>query len=550
MINHKSLTILIPVLSIAVFSVDANAQHHSNNDVIMKAMADELDRSMKKLKLNDLPRPYFIQFNVEDRETVSMSASYGGLIRSDEQHSRTFDSRVRVGSFELDNTNVGRGFGNAGMMPLDDDYIALRHTIWLIVDLDYKQAIETLTAKAAYLKDKNIENRPDDYSSGKPVIKSEEIVRLEFDHNVWKENLIRLSARFKKYPEIQFSDVSFIGGTANNWIVNSEGTQLRQGDSGFFIDINLEIQAADGMALFDGRSYLAQKIDQLPTMKKMISDIDKMCKKLIAQTKAEKLEHYTGPVLFEPVAAGNVFHSLLASRLGARPIPLGGRSGRSQDMEKKLGLRILPRSFFVYDDPRPEWFQDKVLAGSYDFDDEAVPVQKVTIVEKGVLKNLVASRSPSRKVKQTTGHGRKPGFGDSKATIGCLYIRDEDGVSADELKSELIQAAQDEGYEFALRVESMNDSMGGSLGDPVYAYKVSVKDGSEKPVRGMKFLSVETRSLKRLLAAGDTQKVYNAMSRISTSVIAPAILFEELELTKSREEYDKLPFLPSPLRRP
>ncbi len=548
MFNHKTFSFII-LLSIASFPIHAHAQRPHNNDVIMKAMADELDRSMKKLKLNDLPRPYYIQFNIEDRETVSMRASYGGLLRYDDQHTRTFDGRVRVGSFELDNTNVGRGFGNAGAMPLDDDYLALRHAIWLIVDLDYKQAIETMTAKMAYLKDKNIEDRPDDYSSAEPVTHSEKIAQLEFDRDVWQENLIRLSAHFKKYPEIQYSDVSFIGGTANNWIDNSEGTRLRQGDTGFYINIDLEIQAPDGMTLFDGRSYLAQKIDQLPTMEKMISDIDKMCKKLIAQTKAEKLEQYTGPVLFEPAAAGNVFHSLLASRLGARPIPLGGRSGRNQDMEKKLGLRILPRSFHAYDDPRPEWFQDKILAGAYDYDDEAVLVQKVNLIEKGVLKNLVASRSPSRKVKQTTGHGRKPGFGDSRATVGCLYIQDENGVSADELKSELIQAAQDEGYEFGLRVESMTDSMGGSLGGPIYAYKVSVKDGSEHPVRGLKFLPVETRSLKRLIAAGDTQKVYNAVNRTSTSIIAPAILFEELELTRSREEYDKLPFLPSPLQR-
>lgn len=514
----------------------------------MRAMVDEMQRSMKKLKFEDLPLPYFIYFNTEDRYTVNMSASYGGLLQSNERHTRTFDSRVRVGSYELDNTNVGRFFGNAGALPLDDNYIALRHAIWLIVDLDYKQAVETFTAKKAYLKDKTIENRPHDYSSAVAIKDHEPLARFTIDRVKWEMNLIRLSERFNKYPDIQFSDITFFGGSANNWIVNSEGTRLHQGDTGVMIDIDAEMQAPDGMTLFDGKTYLAQTLDQLPSMEQMILDIDTMCQKLIVQTKAEKLEQYTGPVLFEPVAAGNMFHALLASRLGARPTPLG-RGPNDKSLEKKLGLRILPRSFTIYDDPTPEWFKDKILSGSYTYDDEAILAKNVSIVEKGILKNLVASRSPARKVKQTTGHGRKAGFGDSRATAGCIYIQDENGLTPQALKTELIQAARDEGYEFALRIESISSSSPGALGEPIYAYKVFVEDGHEEPVRGLKILPVETRSLKRLVAAGIEQKVYNAMTRTPTSVISPAIIFEELELTRSREEFDKLPFLPSPLQR-
>lgn len=548
---RKHITILaIFAISLSTYTSKGYAQDHNSmkNDVIMRAMFDELQRSMKKLKLEDLPIPYFIYFNTEDRYTVNMSASYGGLLQSNERHTRTFDSRIRVGSYELDNTNVGRFFGNAGALPLDDDYIALRHAIWLIADVDYKQAVETFTAKKAYLKDKTIEDRPHDYSSAVPVIDHEPLARFSIDRVKWEMNLVRLSERFNKYPQIQFSDVTFFGGSANNWIVNSEGTRLHQGDTGVMIDIDAEIQAPDGMTLFDGKTYLAQTLEQLPSMAQMIFDIDTMCTKLIAQTKADKLEQYTGPVLFEPVAAGNVFHSLLASRLGARPTPLG-RGPDDKSLEKKLGLRILPRSFTIYDDPTPEWFKDKILSGSYTYDDEAVRAKNISIVEKGILKNLVASRSPARKVKQTTGHGRKPGFGDSRATAGCIYIQDENGISPQELRTELIQAARDEGYEFALRIESITDSSFGSLGEPVYAYKVFVDDGHEEPVRGLKILPVETRSLKRLVAAGREQKVYNAMTRTPTSVISPAIIFEELELARSREEFDKLPYLPSPLQR-
>jgi predicted Zn-dependent protease len=260
------------------------------------------------------------------------------------------------------------------------------------------------------------------------------------------------------------------------------------------------------------------------------------------------LEQYTGPVLFEPRASASVFESLLGDRLCARPTPLGGGS-EDNSFEKKIGLRILPRSFQVYDDPGPKAFETTVLAGAYRYDDEAVPVSHVSLVEKGILKTLVAGRAPTKKVKQSTGHARGPGFGDPRATIGCLYISADDGLSAEELKQELIQTARDEGLEFGLRVAAIEDGQSGSLGDPIYAYKVNVADGGEELVRGMQFRPVEPQSMKRILAAGKDRRAYNSVSGISASVIAPAVVFEELELTKPETEFDKLPILQSPATR-
>ena len=95
----------------------------------------------------------------------------------------------------------------------------------------------------------------------------------------------------------------------------------------------------------------------------------------------------------------------------------------------------------------------------------------------------------------------------------------------------------------------MRSGGGGELGNPIYAYKVYVDDGHEELIRGMEFLPVEPRSLKRLLAAGIERKVYNSSAGVSHSVIAPAILFDELELTKIEREFDKLPIMKSPAQR-
>ena len=141
------------------------------------------------------------------------------------------------------------------------------------------------------------------------------------------------------------------------------------------------------------------------------------------------------------------------------------------------------------------------------------------------------------------------GLGDAEARIGCLYISDNDGVTEDELKKELIQAARDEGLEFALRVESLAAGGFGSLGSPIYAYKVYVDDGREELIRGLEFLPVQTRILKRILAAGRERQVYNSMAPVISSIVSPAVLLEELELNKFEEEFDKLPILKQPAQR-
>lgn len=519
---------------------------NQSNDVMMKALVDEMDRSME-LSFEGLPKPYFIQLQAQDRMTWSMSAEYGALTRSTDNRSRIVNVRVRVGSYELDNTNFRRQFGQVGLLPLEDDYDALRWAVWLLIDRDYKQAVENLTHKLAYLKDKQAEDRPPDYSAAPKTVESRPRETLAFDAPTWERNIEKLSDRFHAYPKIQDGAVTLFAGTADDWIVTTEGTRLRTSDAGVQIEAHAQLQAPDGMPLSDSVTFLADTIDQLPPLEKMSAEIDAMCTKLIALSEAPVLDQYSGPVLFEAPAAGRVMETLLGDGICARPQPVGSAED-PRSLEKKLGLRILPRSFQIYDDPKPQTFKEKVVGGSYDFDDEAVGAQRVAIVEKGILKNLLSSRAPTRKVSQTNGHGRSGGMGDARAEVGCLYVSDDNGIPADELKKELIQAAIEEGLPFALRVE-MVDPGEENVGDPVYAYKVHCDDGREEMVRGMQFRPVQTRSLKRLLAAGNEPKLYNAMSRVSSSYVVPALLFEELDLAKIEREFNKLPILPAPALR-
>src|SRR5580704_10960505 len=73
------------------------------DDVVMKAMRDELDRSMKQLQLEQLEKPYFVSYRVQDRTALDTSATFGALLAGAVTRVRYLTVQVRVGDYQSDN---------------------------------------------------------------------------------------------------------------------------------------------------------------------------------------------------------------------------------------------------------------------------------------------------------------------------------------------------------------------------------------------------------------------------------------------------------------
>ncbi|HET9130624.1 MAG TPA: hypothetical protein VFO86_06745, partial [Terriglobia bacterium] len=160
----------------------------ATSDPVLKAMSDELDRSMTQLKLNDLDKPYFIQYVVYDDEDFEASATFGAISRSRQTHQRLVHSQVRVGSYDFDNTGFvgGRGGGaSTGALlqaSVDDNYDALRHTLWLATDTAYKSAVETIAQKRAYTQNRTTQDDPiPDFSKEKATVSTTAKMKMQFD---------------------------------------------------------------------------------------------------------------------------------------------------------------------------------------------------------------------------------------------------------------------------------------------------------------------------------------------------------------------------------
>lgn len=588
--------LLSSMLSVVIPASKLSAQQ--KEDVLLKALKDEMNRSMEKLQLKDMEKPYYIEYAVEDAETFIIKAVFGAIVESDQDRSRSLRVGLRVGSYDLDNSEFAGGRspysmigGRPTQLVLEDDYAALRHDMWLATDGAYKQGLEQLAAKRSFIKTKvQTEEIPD--FSREEVTKTIASKRLlTFDQKKWEVVLRRLSAIFREFPVIYDSSISLNVRFSYKYFINSEGTVSHQPANLVSLYARAATQASDGMGLKHFVPSYGTSLEQLPPEKEMAASIRKMAEELTVLTSAPVLEKYLGPVLVTGQAAGELFAQVLAPQLSGQRSPLMEQQQMAAMMTEsklasRLNRRVLPSFFTVVDDPTQETYEKHQLIGSYKVDDQGVPVRPVTIIERGVLKTLLMSRRPSKEISQSNGHGRAMQIGSPSVQIGNLFVQTTEGKSFAELKQELIDLCQDQGLSYGLLIKKFdNPSISGrefSLSSfsmrggpqqelvtpPILVYKVFVEDGREELVRGVLVAEMSVRMLKDIVAVGKDYYVNNKLTAgggimglffsyafrfgeagalgIPTTVIAPSVLFEEVELKKPGGAQQKPVFLKHP----
>lgn len=515
------------------------------DDVVLRALVDELERNLDGLEIKDLEDPYFIEFGITDATYAWVSAEYGAPTGRNEGRYRSARVDVRVGSYELDNTNFRGSMwsgGGGASMPIDDDYNAIRQALWWLADRDYKSMVETFEQKKAFMKSKMIEDKPPDFSHEESVVCIEPRLQPSYDIDAFEQLACRVSSVFAEYPDIIDCGVSVSGSGGNEYMANTEGTRLRTAREFYAVSVMARLQAEDGMPLYDSFEVNVRTADELPDAETLIARSRKLAERLIELKNAPRLDElYVGPVLFEAPAAASLFHERYSDNFagGQRPV---GSSTSPNDFVNKLNRRILPRFMDVVDDPTLTEVAGKPALGHYRYDDQGVPAQRVQLVEGGRLKALLMSRNPSKEFRNSTGHGR--GWGGGVST-GVQIVTADPGLPRDELTQELIEAALDEGLEYAIRIADL----GSYSSMPLVMYKV-YPDGREELIRGGQIADLDLKVFKRMLAAGDELHVINSAGRLQAeTVAAPAMLFEELDIAKVDRDFDKPPILTNPYGR-
>ena len=427
---------------------------------------------------------------------------------------------------------------------MDNNEMALRHTLWLATDKAYKAALSGLTEKQAALKNVVIDQELPDFSEEKPVESVHGLVKLDTDLDSWKKMLRTTSNLFRSDPDLESSGAGLHFRVLNRYYVNTEGSVTRRGIGSFTFSFAGSTQASDGMRLERSHSYVVAKPDELPKPEEVKKDTDELIGTFAKLRKAPLVEDdYHGPVLFSADAATALVERFIVPNiLGIRP-ELGNPGRTRGEFSSYYKSRVLPEFFTVIDDPRAKKIHDMTLTGGYDVDDEGVEAHSVTVIEKGVLTHFLLGREPIRDFSASNGHGRTALAGQPRPQISNLIVKASNGISFEELKQKLVQMCRDQGRPYGYYVET---TVGPQV-TPRLLWRIYVNDGHMELVRGAIFNQLDTRALRsEIIAAGNDEYVYNRAEPLPSAIVAPSMLFGELEIQRANRTREKLPQYPAP----
>lgn len=560
--NYLSMGILLGAFAGAAFvqsaaqsvaqSTAKPTRSDAEKDPVLKAMLAEMDRSKAELQLKDFSRPFFLQYRIEEMDHFETRAAFGASEGSFRQKLRVARVLVRVGDCKSDSSgNAGEGAQDLAVV--DDDPVALRSVLWSATDQAYKTALAEYARKQAELKQVQTPPQSDDFSRETPMIFLAPNAKLNIEEKAWVERVALNSGIYRTEPalqelqkQIEDAHDSFHARATTTWIVNSEGTIVRKPSMEFQETFFANTQAEDGMLLTRSYDTTATSEADLDAENLFHRHVVERLTALADLRKAPIVEEeYHGPVLLSADAAADTLGALLGRAvLGTRP-QLGTEARTNGAFASSLHARVLPESFDVVDDPRVKSWNGKGLSGAYDVDDEGVPAQTVALITAGKLENYLMSRQPIRDFPQSNGHGRVTRNAASHAALGVLKIESREGLSDDELQRRLLSMAQDRGLKSVYYVDTL-----GGVNVPRMIYRVSndgTPAGKRELVRGAELHDLDLRALRsNVAAAGKELFAANTASDAPHTVLAPALLMEEITVRRANAKNDKLPFYPAP----
>jgi TldD protein len=556
------------------------------------AVQDELARGLGGLRLPQAPAPYRAEARWVRAELLSLDGSYGGVITNVMQTQAAGVLELRVGSPQRDDSNfIGSGAGITRFdVPVDPAPEYLRKQVWLALDRAFRGATLAYSQKQVALEQLSTELTLADLGPAAPAgAYATPADPTAIDRDGLAALVAALSARFDAWPGIDNGDVHLQILRSHEAVVGSEGHVVVRTRARAVLAVVADTKAADGMHLDHG---LALHFDAVPTPNDDLRAqgeqlVDRVLRELDELVRAPMIEEeYDGPILLVGSAPAQLLASTVATQASGFPAPLadGGRIMELEpDWQSKVGKSVLPPFLDLVDDPTlPGGF------GHYAVDAEGFVPRPVTLVDGGVLRDLLLTRVPNPHFGSgSNGRARMtPALEVGPAPSNLVLRSRKKGTPAAALERELLARAREDGYELAYVIEALRD---GTVLGPVIRQSGSAYAGTGKLnlplparvfridatgrrtlVRGVVLAPASMRTLRRIRAVGQTEHVERLRlpvgvfggfaaevgmdgilsQTVDVQIASPDLLVDGLELLVERGEHERLPILPHPLRRP
>src|SRR5262249_49191668 len=340
--------------------------------------------------------------------------------------------------------------------------------------------------------------------------------------------------RFRQYPAILTANVSVSASTETRSFASTEGTRIQHGRGFSRVIVSARARANDGMDLSTSQYWEAIDPGGLPDDSVILAGIDQVARDLTALLNAPTVDPFVGPAIFSGKASGVFFHEIFGHRIE------GHRQKdemEGQTFTKSVGQKILPEFLSVVFDPTAKKSGNIDLNGWFAYDDEGVKARPVTVVENGVLKTFLMSRSPIRGVDHSNGHGRRqPGL-EVVPRQSNLLVRSSKSVPDAQLRKMLVEEIKRQNKPYGLY---FRDITGGFTTTsraglqafkvlPVVVYRVYPDGRPDELVRGADIVGTPLASFAKILATSDRVDVFNGYcgaesGSVPVSAVSPAIL--------------------------
>ena len=533
---------------LCLLSIQTGLLFGQSSEEVISIMKTEVDRGLS-LKIDNLQTPFFISYTLVEKEQLFARARLGAIESSNLTKERRGYPYLLVGNYERNDLNF-MDMNNNGFfsIPLENDETGIRVPIWQGLDSRYKSSAERYEAKLTSMRQAQIKeedlNLPD-FEKVEPVYIIQQIETPKIDKGYWENYIRKASAVAKRYPEINSSSVLADITNQKIYYYNTENTRYCISKPIYTLSFSLSTLTDDGEDLTENAYLQYSSMEEIPDLEEFISTYESFIAYFLELKKAPQVEEaYTGPVMFEEMALGQAFIQLLQPSLIARRSPIGKESGNNTEI--MMDKKIIARSLSVKSLTGTEFFDGQRLAGYTPVDAEGVvPDKELFLIEDGVLKNKLNRRTPTKKVPRSNGHARLPlsGMINNNSSLstnpGNIQLLSNEVYSYNELKQRLINAAKEEDLDYAYIVRRIR-------GNRVLAvYKVYTVDGREELQRGADLQYFNIRSFRRVLGATDSNFIYNISNAgsLSSIIIPRALLFEEIDITRSSNITSKKPFI-------
>jgi TldD protein len=528
---------------------------------LLDILNDELQRNFSVLKEKADPPPYYMAYTVTEEETQIVSASLGALNGQHTGHLRYLDVTIRVGNSKLDNYHVVNGqrsrFTSGAIVPLDDVPDAIRRKVWIETDHTYRLAARRLIEIKSNAQSKvKREDDSDDFSIEQPSVHEDSPPRPHYPNEQWKSLLRKWSAQLSNGNGVLNSSIVLSVERETKYMVSTEGTRLLHGRTFTNISIAARGKASDGMDLAATQDFQSTDLDRLPKPEVIEAAVNRVAEDLSNLLRAPTVEPFIGPAILSGRAAGVFFHEIFGHRVeGHRQKD----EAEGQTFTKAINTAVLPDFLSVVFDPTRKSIESTDLNGTYSYDDEGVQARPVTVVENGILKTFLMSRSPIQGFDHSNGHGRRQPGAEVVSRQSNLIVESKKTVSEQRLREMLVAEIKRRNKPYGLYFQQVTG--GYTLTQrrglqaytviPLIVYRVYADGHPDELVRGVDIVGTPLSSFAKILMTSDKLDVFNGYcgaesGQVPVSAVSPALLVSEIEIQKKDHSFDRPPLLPAP----